>query len=187
MNKCKGFTLVELMVSIIILAVLTAIVVPNFNEFVIKIRVDNEISQLHRLLLIARNSAINANQDVTLCPLDANYHCSTDWQNQIVVFIDINDDKIFSPESNEVIIRMKPAIKIADKLQYGLTRNRIKFAPTGRTTGWGSNGTLKYCPQDFDNFSRAIVVATSGRFYPSTDLDHDGKDEKRNGSEIVCR
>ena len=187
MKKCKGFTLVELMVSVTILSIITAIVVPNLNEFIVRIRVDNEISQLHRLLLIARNSAINFNQDVTLCPLDDDSHCSTDWQKDIVIFIDINKDNAYNSDSNEKIIRIKPAIKNSDKLQYGLRRNRIKFAATGRTTGWGSNGTLKYCPQNFIGLSRAIVIATSGRFYLSTDIDYDGKDETRNGREIICR
>jgi len=187
MKKCNGFTLIELMVSVSIVSILGAVVIPNVNEFIIIMRVDNEISQLHRLLLIARNSAINTNQNVTLCPIDSNSNCTTDWQKNIIVFIDSNDDNAYSPDLNEVIIRSKPSVKINDKLQYGLNRNRIKFAPTGRTTGWGSNGTFKYCPQDFTELSRAIVVATSGRFYPSTDINYDGKDETRNGSEIVCR
>lgn len=187
MKKCKGFTLIELMVSVTIVAVVAAIVIPNFNEFIIRMRVDNEISQLHRLLLTARNSAINTNQDVTLCPIDNNSRCTTDWQNNIIVFIDTNDDDVYSAEMNEVIIRLKPPAKINDKLQYGLHRKRILFAATGRTTGWGSNGTLKYCPENNVELSRAIVIATSGRFYPSTDIDLDGKDETRNGNEVTCR
>ena len=187
MKKCNGFTLIELMISVSIVAIVAAIVIPNFNEFIVRMRVDNEISQLHRLLLTARNSAINANRDVTLCPIDNNSHCTTDWQNNIIVFVDINDDSIYSPELNEVIIRIKSSAKINDKLQYGLFRKKIKFAATGRTTGWGSNGTLKYCPEHNTELSRAIVIATSGRFYPSTDIDLDGKDEIRNGNEITCR
>ncbi len=187
MKKCKGFTLIELMVSCSIVAILTAIVVPNFNEFIVKIRVDNQIFQLQRLLLIARNSAINFNQDITVCPLDESLNCSVNWQNDISVFADINNNGSYEPELNETIIRVKAAVKLGDKLQYGLKRNKVKFAATGRTTGWGSNGTFKLCPKNKIKLSRALVVATSGRFYLSADIDHDGKDENRSGKEVVCR
>ena len=187
MEKLRGFTLVELMVSCSILLILIMIAVPNFNEFITKFRVDSQITQLHRLLLITRNSAINYNQDVTLCPLNESLACTVNWQNELSVFIDFNDNGILNPNSNEKVIKVKTAVKSGVQLQYGLNRNKVKFSATGRTTGWGSNGTFKVCPKKDVQFSRAIIVATSGRFYLSSDTDDDGKDENRSGAEIVCR
>ena len=187
MQKPKGFTLVELMVSSSVLSILLAILIPNFNEIIIKTRVDSQISQLHHLLLITRNSAINYNQDVTLCPLNENLECTVNWQDELSVFIDFNDNGVLNPELNEKVIKVKAAVKYGDQLQYGLKRNKVKFAATGRTTGWGSNGTFKICPENKMHFSRAIIVATSGRFYLSSDIDDDGKDENRRGAEIICR
>ncbi len=183
----KAFTLVELMISISVVSVLASIALPNFNQFIVKTRVNNEISQLQRLLLIARNQAINTQFPVTLCPLNAQKQCNTQWDKEISVFIDLNNNNIYEPLNNEILIRTKALIFNGDKLQYGLGRNRIKYAPTGRTTGWGSNGTFKYCPKNYSEQSRAIIISTSGRLYISTDIDNDGKDETRNGAEIVCR
>jgi Tfp pilus assembly protein FimT len=187
MHKYKGFTLVELMVSFSILLVLIVMIAPNFNEFIVKTRVDSQLSQLHRLLLITRNSAINYNQDVTLCPLNESLECTVNWQDELSVFIDVNDNGSLNPESNEKIIKVKAAVRYGDQLQYGLGRNKIKFSASGRTTGWGSNGTFKLCPNKNMQFSRAVIVATSGRFYLSSDLNNDGKDENRSGTEIICR
>lgn len=183
----KGFTLIELMVSVSVTSVLATFAVPNFNEFIVQIRVDNEISKLQRLLLTARNHAISVQYPVTLCPLNEQNQCTSQWQDEIAVFIDSNDNKIYEPASNEVLIAMKDFAHEGDRLQYGLNRNRIKFAPTGRTTGWGSNGTLKYCPINYNDHSRAIVISTSGRFYSSRDINGDGRDQIRNGGNIICR
>ncbi|MCW8832484.1 MAG: GspH/FimT family protein [Colwellia sp.] len=150
-------------------------------------RVDNEISQLHRMLLITRNAAINSGLPTTLCPLNEQQQCNSQWQEELSVFIDLNDNQRYDPQSGEKLLRVKSPIMQKDKLQYGIGRTRIKFAPTGRTIGWGSNGTFRYCPNDHQQASRAIRVATSGRFYLSTDSDNDGKDELRNNSEIRCR
>ncbi|OUR62608.1 hypothetical protein A9Q74_04030 [Colwellia sp. 39_35_sub15_T18] len=183
----KGFTLIELMVSVSIVAILTAIAAPSFSDFIVEMRVDNEISRLQRLLLTARNHAITMQSPVTLCPLNEQNQCTSQWQDEIGVFIDSNDNKIYEPASNEVLIAMKDFAFEGDRLQYGLRRNRIKFAPTGRTTGWGSNGTLKYCPRNHNDHSRAIVISTSGRFYSSRDINGDGRDQIRNGGNIICR
>jgi len=185
--KDKAFTLIELMISISVISILASIALPNFTEFIVKVRVDNEISQLQRLLLTARNQAINTQFPVTLCPLNSQNQCNTQWNKAISVFIDLNNNNIYEPLNNETLVRTKSIIFDGDKLQYGLGRNRIKYAPTGRTTGWGSNGTFKYCPKNHNEKSRAIVISTSGRLYISNDIDNDGKDETRNGAEIVCR
>lgn len=184
LNACsKGFTLIELMVSVSVTSILAAIAVPNFSDFIIKIRVDNEISQLHRMLLMTRNTAINSGQKTILCPLDNNSQCTTQWQNELSIFADVNDNKLF--DANEKVIKIKEAITTGDTLVYGKTRNKITFKPTGQLSGL-ANGTFRYCPKNHINHSRGIVVARSGRVYQSSDIDHDGMDENRGNKDINC-
>ena len=70
MSKYIGFTIIETLVSLAILLSLIAIGIPNFNSFLINMRVDSEIAVLHRMLLLARNNAINSEVYVTICPLN---------------------------------------------------------------------------------------------------------------------
>ncbi|MCW8832485.1 MAG: prepilin-type N-terminal cleavage/methylation domain-containing protein [Colwellia sp.] len=72
----QGITIIELMVSIAVLGIITAIAMPSLNQFLAGMRVDNEISQLHRLILSTRNTAVSKELNVTLCPLDNTNTCS---------------------------------------------------------------------------------------------------------------
>lgn len=182
-SRIKGFTLIELIVSVSVTSILAAIAVPNLNDFIVRMRVDNEISQLHRMLLLARNTAINHGQNTILCPLDSNSQCTTQWQNELSIFVDINDNKQL--DVNEKIISTRAAINIEDKLVYGKTRNKVTYKPIGHLSGL-SNGTFRYCPKNHEKLSRGIVVARSGRVYQSSDVDSDGIDENRGNKEINC-
>ena len=179
----QGFTLIELMISVSVTSILAALAIPNYSQFIVQMRVDNEISQLHRILLITRNAAINSGQKAIVCPLDESQQCTSQWQNELSVFIDVNDNKTF--DGNEKIIRIRPAIKTNDKLIYGKGRTKITFKPTGQLSGL-ANGTFRYCPQRYKNYSRGIIVARSGRLYQSSDIDNDGVDENRGNKEISC-
>ena len=179
----KGFTLTELIVSVSVTSILAVITVPNFNEFIIKMRVDNEISKLHRMLLMTRNSAINSGHKAIICPLDNSLQCTTQWQNELSIFIDVNSNSIF--DTNEKIVRISEAISIDDSLVYGKGRNKITFKPSGQLSGL-ANGTFRYCPKSYESYSRGIVVARSGRVYQSSDIDNDGIDENRGNKEITC-
>jgi prepilin-type N-terminal cleavage/methylation domain-containing protein len=180
----SGFTLVELMITIAIAAILMAIALPNFSSFLVQTRVDNEISQLQRLLLSARNTAINAEQTVTVCPLNISNRCDTNWHNEISVFIDIDSDKIFEAILDERVIIVKGAIDNKDKLQYG--QDSLIYTPTGSISGGVSTTPFSYCPKDYDDKSRGITVSTSGRSYVTSDTDNDNIDEDRSGNEITC-
>jgi Tfp pilus assembly protein FimT len=146
-------------------------------------RVDNEISTLHRMLNMTRNAAINSGQKAIICPLDVSFQCTDQWQNELSVFIDVNDNKKF--DTNEKVIRIRAEINASDRLIYGKSRNKITFKPTGQLSGL-ANGTFRYCPLNHEEHSRGIVVARSGRLYQSSDIDNDGIDENRGNKEINC-
>lgn len=182
--KSKGFTIIELMVSVAVLGIITAVAMPSLNQFLVNLRIDNEISQIHRLVLSARNSAINMERNVTLCPLSATNTCTNAWAGELSVFIDLDNDDIYEPVNNEVLLKVKPAIQNNDTLTYA-GFSRITFAPTGQLSA-ALNSTFIYCPTGFDDLGRSVTLSASGRAYPSSDVDNDGKDEDRTGAEVAC-
>ncbi len=185
-TKLNGFTLIEALITIAILISLTTIAIPSFANFTVKVRVDNEISALHRLLLLARNHAVSKERFVTICPLNSSGQCTSNWQEELSVFYDDNKNKELDIESEETLIKVKLAIKSGDKLQYAQGRTALIYAPSGRLAIWGGNGTFRYCPKDHSSKSRGIVISGAGRFYSTSDLDLDGLDENRSGREVSC-
>lgn len=181
MRKQKGFTLIEVMVGIAMMGIVISIAMPSMNDWLADMRVDDEISQVHRLLLISRNTAVNMDQPVTMCPLDGGSRCTNNWANDISVFIDLNNNQQYEPP-NESLIRVKNAIKDGDTLTF--PRASIVYQPTGQTGG--ATGTFVYCPSGYTDKGRAIRVSLRGRAYPSSDQDSDGRDEIRDGTDVAC-
>lgn len=181
----KGITLLELMTSLAVTSILAAISLPNMDDFVVQMRVDNEISMLQRLLLTTRNAAINSGEKVIMCPLTEGGQCTTNWHEDLSVFIDSNNNKTFEIANNERLVVTKAAIKLGDQLIYGKGRTMVAYQPSGHLTGL-SNGTFRYCPLGHEDKSRGIVIARSGRLYVTSDIDNDSKDETRMNKEITC-
>ena len=181
--KGNGFTLIELMIGIAVVAILSAVALPSLNSFTVGMRVDNEISQLHRLVLTARNSAINMQQNVILCPLVGTTCTAGEWDKPLSVFIDINNNGTYQSDTDS-LLKVKGEISTGDQLIYAGNSN-LTFNPTGRITAIAAT-TFNYCPKNNDDMSRSITISRSGRPYQSSDTDNDGKDEDRNGNEISC-
>lgn len=181
----KGFTITELLIGIGIVGLLTAIAAPSLSEYMVQSRVDNEISELHRLILTARNTAINSGKNVTICPLTG-ANCGTNWHNELSVFSNsdntLTNNKSYD-SSNEELIKIKAKAESNDSLKF--SQNIIIFSPTGRLVS-GGNGNFSYCPKNHSDLSRGLEVSLSGRVYATSDTDNDSKDEKRDGSEISC-
>ena len=179
----RGFTLVELMVAIAVVAILSVIALPSMSDFLVRMRVDDEISEMQRLLLTARNMAINTGKNTTVCPL-ASGACTTNWAGEISVFTNnantLGDSNAFS--INDELVKVKEAIKLGDQLQY--SQISVIYTPDGRLLTTAAS--FNYCPSGKADRSRGIDVSISGRSYASSDTDNDGKDEDRNGNEIVC-
>jgi len=180
--KQRAFTIVELLIGISIVAILTIIALPNLNKFIIELRVDNEISELHKLLLIARNTSVNSGRNVIVCPIVENL-CHTNWHNEVSVFIDLNADGNF--DINDEVIRVKAAPMSKDTLKYS-GGALLAYNARGNLTTNNAMTTFSYCPDGYTSSSRGIDVSISGRAFVSRDTNGDGIDEDRNDNNITC-
>jgi len=82
-----GFTLVELLVAIAVLAILLALAAPNFNDATLSARLNGFANSLVASAQVARSEAIKRNSDITLCASADGSTCagSGGWEQGWVV------------------------------------------------------------------------------------------------------
>jgi type IV fimbrial biogenesis protein FimT len=92
----RGFTVIELLVSVAIMGVLTAIATPVYLGTVDRWRVTNALDQMSSAVDLTRNSAIQRSGSVSLAKI-AGSNCGTtqSWSCGWQVFRDANSDGTF--------------------------------------------------------------------------------------------
>ena len=172
-KKTVGFTLIEFMITLAIAGIITAIALPNLGEFIVKMRVGNEVSEMQRLLMTARNMAINTEQNVTVCPMNANA-CTgaNNWLGNIGVIA-----------ADGTVVKQKEAINSGDNLVFAA--NSITYSATGLSNN-NNIATFSYCPKGKVKLSRGVTITISGRSYLSEDINGDGRHQDRTGANIDC-
>ncbi len=83
----SGFTIVELMITLIIASVLLTVGVPSFAEIIKQNKITSETNTVISALNYARNETITQDNDVTLQPITTS---STDWTAGWQVIVDGN-------------------------------------------------------------------------------------------------
>ncbi len=83
-----GFTVVELMVAVVILAVLTAIAVPSYKAMIASNRGTSHANALVQILTTARSEAIKRNRLIALCKTSDGATCdnAATWDQGVLVF-----------------------------------------------------------------------------------------------------
>lgn len=76
----RGFSLIELMVVVAMVAIFASLAAPSFSNFVVGQRVKTTAYDLATSLLLARSEALKRNQTVTVAPTDTTAGWAGGWQ-----------------------------------------------------------------------------------------------------------
>jgi type IV fimbrial biogenesis protein FimT len=90
-TRAAGFTLVELLIGLAVLAVLLSLGIPGFASIIQSNRLSSETNDLITALNLARSEASKRGLRVSVCGLDtAGTNCATtpSWANGWIVFTD---------------------------------------------------------------------------------------------------
>jgi type IV fimbrial biogenesis protein FimT len=157
-----GFTLIELIATLSVLAVLSAVALPQLSRLHWSIRAETDVQRLHSALAHARYLAATTGRPVTLCPTDPNGRCNGDWQGSIQVFVD--DFPKGHRDPHDDLLREYHGPHKGSRLRFRAFRTSryLRFLPNGQTD-W-QNGRFRYCPPP--NVGRGpteLVVNVQGR------------------------
>ncbi|MFT7387996.1 MAG: type IV fimbrial biogenesis protein FimT [Candidatus Endobugula sp.] len=162
MLKRKGFTLVELMCGLSVSAILFFVAVPSIGLMINAQKQRSTYERLFSLIYYTRLKATFEIYNTILCPSANQTDCINDWQQPLMVFTDINNNK--RRDTDEKIDRIE-AIGNVNYLIYwrasGSSRY-LRYTRNGSTSY--QNGTFTLCPKVVDvKHIRKIIIYRTGR------------------------
>ena len=156
-NPCSlraslGFTLLEALVVVALLAILVAMGAPAMSALRQRHQLQAQAEGFLDSLVLARSEALRRQQRVTLCPraqiAGGRLRVSeVDWQQGWVVFADGNDNAL--PEEGEAVIEIHAAMPQGITLTVANTvKGYFSYGSEGRSTslnGAFMAGTWRFC------------------------------------------
>jgi type IV fimbrial biogenesis protein FimT len=162
-RKAGGFTLLELILTLSVAALLLSIGVPSFRALMMNSRMIAQTNEFITSVKMARSAAVRYQRDATIC-LSSDYDAAvptcdagTDWSAGWIVWVDKNRD---SATAADEILAVHEPLDGSTTLTSTAT-NRFVFDARGFAQVAGDNVTL--CDSRTGETGRVIKVNNAGR------------------------
>lgn len=161
-HRAAGYTLIDLMITLAVLAVLFGGVVPGMQHMLTSTREAAHVNQLVGALALTRSEAVMRNVDTVLCTSTDGRHCTRQggWEQGWIIFADGNANR--RHEAQEPLVRVQGALSTGYTVRYAAfgSRHYVVFFPNGFTR---TNGTFTFCNPRQPALARAVVLSKTGR------------------------
>jgi len=129
-----GFTLYELMITVMIVGVILTFGIPNLTAFTQNSRMTSSANDLHAAFHLARSESARARTNITICasadPMGAGSDCDGTWNQGYIVFVD-DDANQARAGANETVLRAHPAADSGVMLRIANNASYFMYASTG--------------------------------------------------------
>ncbi|MDF0751169.1 GspH/FimT family pseudopilin [Marinobacter sp. 71-i] len=182
--KARGFTLVELILTLALAAMLAGIASASWTQLISATRHTDLINDTLRMFALARSYAVHQKTLTTICPLSAAQECTDNWNNPVSVFPDTDNDK--RPDSGK--IHRVFELTMGQSRLYSRTAGRGYFQLSARGMSHGTMGSLVACSATGNGGFEMSYLALNigGRVRTLHDDDGDGKIKLPWGTTLSC-
>jgi type IV fimbrial biogenesis protein FimT len=188
----QGFTLLELIITLAIAAIVATLAVPSYNTMIKNNSQKAHINELAGALYLARSEAVSNNQNVVICQsndtITPDCTDTNNWNTGWLMYIDADGSNTY--ENTETVLKIGRDISSGSKT---LTRSvfgsgeldYIRYSPSG-TTDANSGSSFVLCDSRGTESAKGINISKLGRSNTAVDTDDDGVIEDEGGSNITC-
>ena len=174
-NRQLGFTLMELIITLVIAAILVSLAVPNMRTFIQNGRISTQANDFVTDITYARSEAIKRGTNVALCASTSGTACLPDvvnpnnWRIGHMIFVDLDNSSTWS--ANDLPLRFREALGgVNTQNSYSYLLPPVVFAgllvfnPQGNlTSNSGSTITFNLCDERGTTRGRSITVNRTGQ------------------------
>lgn len=146
----KGFTLIEMIVVMAIMAIVAAFAAPSMKDFLVRNSMGAATSQFVSAINLSKTEALRRNQSVSLCASSDGASCDTEnWGSGWVAFVD--KDSNGAIDATDTIIKSGSAINSDLKItENGLTSpGLVVFLPDGSIS---SSFIMTFCVSGYNGY-----------------------------------
>ncbi|MGD8595375.1 MAG: GspH/FimT family pseudopilin [Gammaproteobacteria bacterium] len=194
-STMAGFTLIELMVTIALAAIILTQAVPSFNALVQNNRLISQKNEFISTLNLARSEALKRGTRVTVCASTDQTTCDTnDWAQGWIVFSDRDADQVLDSGTGACLATEDCLIRVSTGLSDGNSLSAkktgaaavagfIQYTPRGAVD---AATTFTFCDKRGDSHARATNINNLGRAISASDSGADGIVNDVDGNNVSC-
>jgi type IV fimbrial biogenesis protein FimT len=155
MASHKGFTLIELMVTLFITAILLGAAIPSFVDMTVRNRLVTTTNDFISTINLARSESIRRASTVTICGTSDGAACAADaWSGGWIAFVDVNGDGDI--DVGDTVLRVHGALAGGYTLSPdAVFATYLSYSADGSAT---ATGAFAVCHEGEVEGARAIAV-----------------------------